>query len=173
MGAPPGPISRGGRSGAPPAAWRAAAAPHPAMVPPGSRRGRASRPSPARPGPPGPPPQTSGAKPRRSPRSLSNLSSIHCGGTPPPHQPSPGGRLLRLPLQGGVIDISWERGRPARTRPGKAMPSSPPRSIRNRSVPDLLCNGCFRFVPVYGPRVSQNGFRKLRTALPNCTALYR
>ena len=36
----------------------------------GSRRGRASTPRPARPGPPGPPPQTSGAKPRRSPRSL-------------------------------------------------------------------------------------------------------
>ena len=75
------------------------------------------------------------------------LSSIHCRTFLPP------GTQIIVVLRRGVVSPTgstagfalvlatpWERGRPARTRPGKAMPSSPPRSIRNRSVPDLLCN---------------------------------
>ena len=83
------------------------------------------------------------------------LSSIHCRTFLPP------GTQIIVVLRRGVVSPTgstagfalvlatpWERGRPARTRPGKAMPSSPPRSIRNRSVPDLLCNrqSTFRIV---------------------------
>ena len=179
MGAPPGPISRGGKSGAPAGSLESGrcTSSSPWYLPgPGAAGFR-------RPGQPGqdrrgrrhkPPARNPAARPARC------LSSIHCGTFLPP------GTQIIVVLRRGVVSPTgstagfalvlatpWERGRPARTRPGKAMPSSPPRSIRNRSVPDLLCNGCFRFVPVYGPRVSQNGSRKLRTALPNCTALYR
>ena len=88
-----------------------------------------------------PPPRNPAGRPARC------LSSIHCRTFLPP------GTQIIVVLRRGVVSPTgstagfalvlatpWERGRPARTRPGKAMPSSPPRSIRNRSVPDLLCN---------------------------------
>ena len=83
-----------------------------------------------------------------------------CGLAAPPHQPSPGGpataprlgvcpppaRLraapwsCRLPLKGGVMSISWERGRPARilSLPALPPPPVPPVKPAEVAVPDSL-----------------------------------
>ena len=47
------------------------------------------------------------------------------------------------------MTTSWERGRPARTRPAQLRLSPPLRSTRKGTVPGPLCKGCSRFVPDY------------------------
>ena len=83
-----------------------------------------------------------------------------CGLAAPPHQPSPGGSATpprlgvcppparlraapwscRLPLKGGVMSISWERGRPARILSSPALPPPPVPPVKPAevAVPDSL-----------------------------------
>ena len=87
---------------------------------------------------------------------MKSPGNVRAGG--PPHQPSPTGRILRfpcksasaplrlacglrrLPLKGGVMSISWERGRPARilSLPALPPPSVPPVEPAEVAVPDSL-----------------------------------
>ena len=60
-----------------------------------------------------------------------------------PHYHSP------LEAEPHEMTTSWERGRPARTRPAQLHLSPPLRSTRKGTVPGPLCKGCFRFVPHY------------------------
>ena len=103
----------------------------------------------------------------------------------PPHRPSPGGSATpprlgvcppparlraapwscRLPLKGGVMSISWERGRPARilSLPALPPPPVPPVKPAEVAVPDSLPQNApsrppsRAFLPRGSPRGSVRG----------------
>ena len=57
--------------------------------------------------------------------------------------------LLRLPLKGGVMSISWERGRPARilSLPALPPPPVPPVKLAEVAVPEPACPRMPQAVP--------------------------
>ena len=174
MGAPPGPISRGGRSGAPAGSLeggRCTSSSHSTSPVPGAallrgpgqpgqdRRGCRHKPSARNPA----------RRPTRCPSSIHSrtslppgdwkIVSLRCGVVSPTGETAPQGGVMRLnkafggrcvsgstawlttPLadpeksrheQEPRMRTSWERGRPARTRPATATPISPTSINRGR-----------------------------------------